>query len=234
MAKPIIGIGSTNAGLGGYIPQVNRTGFTELRERKLFFSQRELGLFIPKTLRGGYGDLPMGTVMAEDTNTGLLVPYIPDTIDNEKDLGRIDLVTGCNAANTFQIWTEDSGKLKVGNVIVMSDSDGTYEEATVAGLAIYDDKRWTVTLSGVTTANFEIGAKKANCYLKAGASGKRSTAKYLLDQDCFTGGYDNPNGALTSVFLSNGIVYKASCTGLDATALSALSGVEDGLFAIFK
>ena len=234
MAKPILGIGTTNAGLGGYTPQVNRTGFTELRERKLFYSQREMGLFIPKTLRGGFGDLPMGTVLAEDTNTGLLVPYIPDVIDIDKDFGRIELVTGCNAANTFQIWTEDSGKLKVGDVIVLTDTDGTYEEATVSALAAYDDKRWTVTLSGVTTANFEIGAKKANCYLKSGASGKRSTAKYLLDQDTFTGGYDNPNGALASVFLSNGIVYKASCSGLDATALSALNGVEDGMFAIFK
>lgn len=234
MAKPIIGIGTTNAGLGGYIPQVNRTGFTELRERKLFFSQREMGLFIPKTLRGGFGDLPMGTVLAEDTNTGFLVPYIPDVIDIENDLGRIELVTGCNAADNFQIWTEDSGKLKVGDVIVLTDTDGVYEEATVSALAEFDDKRWTVTLSGVTTANFEIGAKKANCYLKAGASGKFSAAKYLLDQDSFTGGYDNPNGAQTSVFLSNGIVYKASCTGLDATALSALGGVEDGLFAIFK
>ena len=214
MAKPILGIGTTNAGLGGYTPQVNRTGFTELRERKLFYSQREMGLFIPKTLRGGFGDLPMGTVLAEDTNTGLLVPYIPDVIDIDKDFGRIELVTGY--------------------VIVLTDTDGTYEEATVSALAAYDDKRWTVTLSGVTTANFEIGAKKANCYLKSGASGKRSTAKYLLDQDSYTGGHDNPNGALTSVFLSNGIVYKASCSGLDATALSALNGVEDGMFAIFK
>lgn len=234
MAKPIIGIGTTNAGLGGYIPQVNHTGFTELRERKLFFSQREMGLFIPKTLRGGFGDLPMGTVMAEDTNTGLLVPYTPDVIDNDKDLARIELVTGCNASNTFQIWTEDSGKIKVGDIIVLTDTDAAYEEATVSALAIFDDKRWTVTLSGNTTANFEVGAKKANCYLKSGATGKRSTAKYLLDQDCYTGGYDKPNGALTSVFVSNGIVYKAACTGLDATALSALGGVEDGLFAIFK
>ena len=121
MAKPIIGIGSTNAGLGGYIPQVNHTGFTELRERKLFFSQRELGLFIPKTLRGGYGDLPMGTIMAEDTNTGLLVPYIPTTIAVEKDLGRIELVTDNITATTFQIWTEDTGKLKVGDVIVLTE-----------------------------------------------------------------------------------------------------------------
>lgn len=235
MAKPIIGIGTTNAGLGGYIPQVNRTGFTELRERKLFFSQRELGLFIPKTLRGGFGDLPMGTVLAEDSNTGLLVPYIPDVINIEKDLGRIELVTDNITATTFQIWTEDTGKLKVGDVIVLTDSDGAYEEATVSALAAYDDKRWTVTLSDATTTSggFTV-AKSANCYLKSGASGKRSTAKYLLDQDSFTGGYDNANGALSSVFLSNGIVYKASCTGLDATAQHALGGVEDGIFAIFK
>lgn len=234
MAKPIIGIGTSNAGLGGYIPQVNRTGFTELRERKLFYSQREIGLFIQKTFLGGYGDLPKGTVVAEDVNTGFLVPYIPDTIDVEKDFGRIELVTGCNASNTFQIWAEDRGKIKIGNIIVLVDSDTTAEEATVTGLAAFDDKRWTVTLSGNTTGNFEVGAKKANCYLKAGASGKRSTAKYILDQDTFTGDADNPNGSLSSVFVSNGVIYKDYCFGLDATALSALGGTVDGLFAIFK
>ena len=51
--KPIIGIGSTSGGLGGFVPQVNRTGYTSLRERKLFYSQREVGLFLPKTILGG-------------------------------------------------------------------------------------------------------------------------------------------------------------------------------------
>ena len=233
MAKPIVGIGATNAGLGGFVPQVNRTGYTSKRERKLFHSQREKALFLPKTVRGGYGELPMGTVMAEDTNTGLLVPYIPDTL-SATDLGRIMLVTGCNATNTFQIWTEDSSKIKSGDVIILTDTDGVYEQATVSSVVKYDDKRYTVTLSGNTVANIEIGAKLGNCYLKAGTTGKYSVAKYVMDQDTFAGYYDNPNGAITSVFVSNGILYTVACTGLDATAITALGGVSDGQFTIFK
>jgi hypothetical protein len=235
MAKPILGVGVTNAGLGGYIPQVNRTGFVEIRERKLFFSQREMGLFIPKTLRGGYGDLPAGIILAEDVNSGFLVPYIPDVTDFTKDLGRIALVTDNVTATTFQIWKEDSGKIKTGDVIVLTDSDGAWEEATVSTVLPLDDRRYTVTLSAatVTVGGFTI-AKSASCWLKAGTANKRSTAKYLLDQDTYTGEYDNPNGSLSSVFLSNGVIYKDSCIGLDATAVTALGGTIDGSFLIIK
>jgi hypothetical protein len=235
MAKPILGVGVTTGGLGGYTPQVNHTGFIEIREKRLFFSQREAGLFIPKTLRGGYGELEAGTILAEDTNTGFLVPYIPDDI-LATDVGRIMLAADHDVATTFKIWAEDRGKLKVGDVVVLTDSDDVYEEATVSGVALDANGRTaTVTVSAATTTvgGFTV-AKSGNAYLKAGASGKRSTAKYVLDQDQFTGDFDNPNGGLTSVFLSNGIIYKDSLVGADATALSALSGVVDGQFVIFK
>lgn len=232
MSKAILGIGRTNGGLGGYTPQVNHTGFTELREKRLFFSQREIGLFLMKTVRGGYGEVPAGTILAEDTNSGFLVPYIPDTISAE-NIGRLMLVTGCNATNTFQIWKEDSGKIKAGDVIVLTDTDGTYEEATVLSMAKVNDRIHSVTLSGNTTGNFEL-AKSACCYLKAGTSGKRSVAKYVLDQDTFAGEYDNPNGAQVSVFVSNGVLYGSSLIGHDATAATALGSVTDGQFVIIK
>ena len=233
MPKPIIGIGSTTAGLGGYTPQVNRTGFTEIREKKLFLSQREIALILPKTFRGGYGELAAGTVMAVDTNSNTLVPYIPDTINLVADMGRIDLVTDCNTATSFLIWVEESGKIKAGDVIVLTDSDGTYEEKTVSTIAVYDEKRSTVTLTAATTGNFEV-SKSANCYLKAGTTGKLSVAKYILDQDIFTGTHENPNGALGSVFISNGVLYKNSCVGLDGTAITALGGIDETLHVIFK
>jgi len=234
MATPIIGVGVTNAGLGGYIPQVNHTGYTEFRERRLFFSQREMGLFIPKTVRGGYGEIPAGTVMAEDVTSGFLVPYIPDTTSVD-DLGRVMLVSDNITATTFVIWKEDSGKIKTGDVIVLSDSDGAWEEATVSTVLPLDSRRHTVTLTGATTTvgGFTV-AKSASCWLKAGTANKRSTAKYIIDQDTFSGEADNPNGALTSVFVSNGILYKDACTGLDSTAITALSGVVDGNLVIFK
>lgn len=56
--KPIIGIGSTSGGLGGFVPQVNRTGYTSLRERKLFYSQREVGLLCLKQFAAVTGNFP--------------------------------------------------------------------------------------------------------------------------------------------------------------------------------
>ena len=237
MAKAVMGPGITSAGLGGYGPQVNRGGYTAIRERKLFKSQREVALLLEKTIRGGYGDILAGTVMAEMTAAPYdLVPYIPDTISTT-DVGRIFLVNDNITAATFKIWAEDRGKLKATDVIVLTDTDGTYEEATVSSIAEDAGGRtWTVTLSGATTTagGFTV-AKSANCYLKAGASGKRSTAKYILDQDVYTGDYENPGpGAQTSVFLSNGILYKNMMIGLDTAAATALGAVVDGNFVIVK
>ena len=237
MAKAVMGPGVTSAGLGGMAPQINRGGWKSLRERKLFYSQREISLLLEKQIRGGYGDLLAGTVLAEMTAAPYdLVPYIPDAI-SVTDVGRIFLVSDNITAATFKIWAEDRGKLKATNVIVLTDTDGTYEEATVSSMAEDAGGRtWTVTLSGatVTAGGFTV-AKSANCYLKAGASGKRSTAKYILDQDVYTGDYENPGpGAQTSVFLSNGILYKNMMIGLDTAAATALGAVVDGNFVIVK
>ena len=48
------------------------------------------------------------------------------------------------------------------------------------------------------------------------------------------GEIDNPNGAQTSVFISNGIVYKEALVNLDATAATSLGAVVDGNLVIFK
>lgn len=233
MSDKIIGIGISNAGIGGDLPQVNHVAGPQFREKRLFFSEPEVALIIQKNVRGGYGDLEIGTVMAVDSNSGFLIPCVPDTI-SANDKGRAMLVTGCNAANTFKIWKEDSGKVKTGDVIILTDTDGTYEEATVSTVTLDADGRMaTVTLSGVTTGNFEI-AKSACAYLKAGTTGKKSLAKYILDQALSTGEYDNPNGAHTSVVLSNAILYKDALVGADTTALTALGGVVDGPYVILK
>jgi len=235
MSDKIIGLNITSAGIGGDLPQVNHTGYTQFREKRLFFSEREVALIIQKTVRGGYGDLEMGTVMAVEAATGLLVPYVPDTI-SAADPGRLMLATDNITATTFKIWKEDFGKIKAGDVLVLTDTDAAYEEATVSTVIMDADGRTaTVTLSGatVTVGGFTV-AKAANCYLKAGASGKRSTAKYVMDQHLSTGDYTNPNGAHTSVVLSNAIMYADAMVGADATALSALGGVVDGPYVVLK
>ena len=235
MSDKIIGLNVTTAGIGGDLPQINHVMGPQFREKRLFFSEPEIALIIQKNVRGGYGDLEAGTVMAVETLTGFLVPYLPDTI-RAADVGRIMLVSDNVTATTFKIWKEDIGKLDVDSAIVLTDSDGAYEAAVVASIvADAGGRTYTVTLDAATTTvgGFTV-AKSACCYLTAGASGKFSTAKYVLDQHLSTGDYTNPNGAHTSVVVSNAILYKDAMIGADATALTALSGVVDGPYVILK
>ena len=236
MSDKIVGINVTSAGIGGDIPQVNHTGYTQFREKRLFFSEPEIALIIQKNVRGGYGDLEIGTVMAVETATGMLVPYVPDTVGGA-DVGRLYLATDNITSNSFKIWPTDMGKIKTGDVIVLCDTDaGAYEEATVSTVVLDTNGRMaTVTLSAATTTvgGFTV-AKSANCYLKAGASGKRSVAKYILDKHLSTGTDENPNGAHTSVVVSNATLYKDALVGADATALASLGAVEDNPYVILK
>ena len=235
MSDKIIGMNVTTAGIGGDLPQVNHVMGPQFREKRLLFSEPEIALIIQKNVRGGYGDLEMGTIMAVDSNSGFLVPYIPTTI-SATDKGRVMLITDNITSATFKIWKEDSGKIKATDVVIMTDTDAAYEEATVLSVVVDADGRMaTVTLTAATVqaGGFTV-AKAANCYLKSGAAGKKSDAKYVMDQYLSTGGYDNPNGAHTSVIVSNAIVYADALVGSDAAALTALGGVSDGPYVILK
>ena len=235
MDNRIIGPGITKAGLGGDKPQFNTTGKIQFRGKRLFFSRPEQALILQKMLKGGYGDLEEGTVMAVHTTTGLLYPYIPDTF-SASDVGRIMLVTDNITSATFMVWKEDAGKLAAGDVIVLWDTDGTYEEATVSTVADSGDgRRYTVTLSAATaTAGGFIVSKSACCWLKGGSAGKRSDAKFILDAFTSTGDIENPNGAFSSVVVSNAILYADGLVGADATALTALGAVTDSPYVILK
>lgn len=235
MSDKIIGLNVTTAGIGGDLPQVNHVMGPQFREKRLFFSEPEIALIIQKNVHGGYGDLEAGTVMAVAAATGLLVPYVPDAIA-ATDVGRIMLATDNVTATTFKIWKEDVGKITPDDTIVLTDSDGDYEAAAISSVVLDADGRMaTVTLSAATTTvgGFTV-AKAANCYVLAGAAGKRSDAKYVLDQHLSTGDYTNPNGAHTSVVVSNAVLYKDAMVGADTTALTALNGAVDGPYVILK
>jgi hypothetical protein len=232
-----IGMNKSNAGLGGYAPQQNLTGYPRMEEKRLFHSRREIALLLDKTVRGGFGELEMGTIMSIDQNSGNLVPYIPDTISTE-DVGRAFLLNNIASAGTsFDLLLSDSYKFESGDVIILTSTAGTYEEATISDVdrVSYPHKA-VVTLSAGTSAGFTV-AEQANAYLKSedAASGKRSVAAYLMDQTIYTG-IENPDpGALTSVVLSNAVVYKSGCVGMDAAAMSNLGNViEDGIFYVIK
>lgn len=230
-----VGLNKTNAGLGGNVPQFNLTGYTNLREKRLYFSQRDIALLLGKTMKGGFGEVEMGTVLALDQNTDKLVPYVPDTI-SATDKGRAFLANDCDQTDNFDLPMEQSYKIQVDDVLIMTDTDGSYEEVTVSDIDrdSYDWKA-VVTLTGATSGTFTV-AKKANVYPKAEdtGSGKRSKAVYVLDINIDTG-LEPQDGALVSVLLSNAIIYQDACVGMDSTAISDLGNVSsDGQFYILK
>ncbi len=230
------GIDRTSAGLGGVIPQQTITGYHTAIYKRLYKSPREVALLLDKTFRSAYGCLPVGTVLAEDFNTGDLVPYTPDTI-SEQDPSRVFLLNDCDAASNFDVELLESYKIASGETIILTDTDTGGEAATIDSIdRTSSNYKATVTLTGATTGSFTV-ANSANCYLKAedAASGKRSVAKYILDMDVDTGAGQYAKGGLGAVLLSNAIIYKGSTVGMDATAITNLGNVsEDGAYYVIK
>lgn len=227
---------NTTAGLGGSIPQLNRGADTP-GYKPLYHSLPEVALIIDKTLKAGYGVLRAGTVAAVAGN--YLVPYTQDDHDNA-DVTRAYLVTdGANGANVCYVTQTDSYKFAVGDTIMLvRDNAGAPDYHDGGAITAIDRTtesfRAKITFTTVFGAATFTTANKANCYVKAGTNAKGSKAVYVIDQDIDTGTGEDAKGALTSVCVSNAVLYKNNMTNLDSSAVTDLGGVVDGRFFILK
>lgn len=225
-------------GPAGDIPQQTIRGIVPMFFKRLYKSPREVALLLDKTLRGGYGVLEIGTVLAVDQNdTDLLVPYTPDTIDYE-DVSRVFLQNDCDDSDNFYVDLLESYKLAEGDTIVMSNDDDDYEDEVIDSIdrTTYANLgRALVTLEGTAALDYTV-AKKANCYVKAkddSSGNKNSKAVYILEMEVDTGAGEAANGGLGVVLLSNAIIYQSDCVGMDAQAITDLGNVtSDGIYYI--
>lgn len=228
-------------GIRSSVPQMNR--YPEGAGIKaLFHSVRDIALIIDKTVQAGYGYLKAGTVMAINCSDaggkGKLVPYVP--ISTSVVLGEVSaigvaaIVKDCASGHVY-VSIEDSYMFEVGDDLVL---DNDSDEGPVAAAAITAIDRTTSTIyADITTTafshtNFTV-AKKSYVHVKAGASGEYTTAAYVLDKDVDTGVGTEALGALTSVVVSNCVLYKNSMYNLTAEAIASL-GAVDGRFFIMK
>jgi len=223
-------------GLGGSMPQLNRSGETP-GSKALFHSVRDIALIKDKTVQGGYGALKAGTIMATNAVTGDLVPYTPITF-GALNMSRAYLVTDYGTGATIMYVTiPDSYKFAVDDELAMAEDDGpTYHNAGVISAIdrTTEPHRAKITVTtGVASANFTT-AKHANCYVRASAATNFSVATFILDQDIFTGEGESALGANTSVIISNAILYTGSLINLDTAAGTALGTVTDGNHTILK
>jgi hypothetical protein len=244
-----IGPGKSTAGLGGNYPQVNREGHTKLRQKMLFYSDRGVALIVPKTIKGGFGNLELGTplaVMYDGSNAAQdkLVPYAAAAdwadLTPSTDPARVMLLANADAtASKFYIDVTKVGRFDEDDVVVLAEDDGpTYEEVTITSIDDeYNDVMAEITISGELSNAFAT-ANNACVYHKGdtndGGNTHLSKAVGILDEDCATGDADNPTGAHASMFVSNGILVNTTLKNMDSQALTDLGATEDGMYTIFK
>lgn len=223
------------------IPQMTR-GPEGVGLKPIFHSVRDIALILDKTVAAGYGYLKAGTVMAVNAsaagNVGKLVPYVPIStavvLGKDSAIGVAPMVQNGSSGH-FYVSLDDAYKFVVGDdVFFDNDSDegpvdmGTITAIDVTTSTLYAD----ITCTAYTATNATV-AKKAYAYVKTYASDPYTIAKYILDKDIDTGVGSDSLGALTSVVVSNAILYKNNLINLTAEAITAL-GVEDGRFFILK
>ena len=224
-------------------PQMNRYPETP-GIKALFHSVRDIALIIDKEVQAGYGYLKAGTVMAINLSTdgggGKLVPYVPLSngtgqvaIGTISALGVAPIVKDSIADHVY-VSLDDSYKFEVGDYLY---ADNDSDDGPISGGIISDIDRTTsplyadITVASLTETNVTM-VKGSYVYVYAGASGN-NVAKYILDKDVDTGVGADAIGALTSVVVSNCVLYKNALYNLTAEAIAAL-GVVDGRFFIMK
>lgn len=232
----------------GSIPQQNASAQAP-GSRALFHSVRDIALILDKTAKPGYGVLKAGTLMGvvtgetDASHYGMLVPYAmlnasaPFNKGNAKAYLTTDFASG--GATVCQVTNEDSYKLQVGDHLVMG---ATGETSVATGAELTGIARdlltgiATLTFTSITLAVMTVANEAYVHVQQSDSSAPFSEAVYVLDQDIDTGVGENAAGALTSVVVSNAILYKAMLDGIngEADAYTDLGAVTDGRFVILK
>lgn len=223
----------TTKASNGTMPQIRHAVESKGRDA-LFHSMREQALILDGTCRSGYGVLPAGTIMQQDSD-GLLFPYPGTAYDVvlSRSLVLQDVGSG---ATTLMVSMDDSYKYVVGDSLFMS-RNGAYMDLG----AITDIDRDTYSFGAVITftnapgdATYTIAAGTA-IYMEADTTeADGMEALTILDGDYDTGTGENAAGALVSFVLSNAILYKIKMENVDASALSDLGAIDRDPYIVLK
>ena len=223
----------------GDIPQFNRG--VESEYKRLFYSERSIALFLQKTFHAGYGSVPAGQIVAVDSVTGKIVPYVPATYSNlvSQQKGRAALIVD-GGVNTYCYVTNDNSyKFTVGQSLAATYSNSTYLDCGAITAITRDSGatgRAKIEFTNAIDANYTV-ANEANIYVLTDSSSPYTKDKYVLDKSIDTGTGENAAGALTSVVIANAVLYIGLLTDYDSAVLSDLGttvAIADGQYLIFR
>ncbi len=171
----------------------------------------------------GYAAAPFTITAGSDalTLTWKTIGVVSTLASMVKDAGEAVAATRTTTGVDYQ-----QGALSAEDLGAITAIDRTAVNGTQAKI--------TFTTAITTYANFST-TYFANVYVKGGDAATPFTkAECILDADIDTGTGENAVGALTSVVLSNAVLYTASLIGLDAAAITDLGAVTNGRFTILK
>lgn len=225
----------------GSVPQMNR--YPEgLGQKALFHSVRDIALIIDKSVKAGYGVLPLGTIMAVNSNDKKLVPY-PQATAASNDTNAKAFLVADGATDSAIVYTtvKDSYKFEVGDSLIIA-TDAAVDAQDLGAITAIDrtDANGTRAKITATTNLSDAGgdftvANATHVYLEGGdTSAPFTKAQYVLDKDIDTGEGENAEGAITSVVINNAVLYEAALIGYDDAAATDLGTTEDGRFVILK
>ena len=222
-------------------PQINR-GF-EGEGKRLFYSERAISLLMNKTVQEGYGLLDMGTAMAAPTVSGELVPYPPVAFSGEdfsdpKFSAYIPLILDGTVDAWFYCSNADAAKVRVGQAMGLAfyNTGYTYVDlGDVVSITLNSgvNGRAKIVVTNAPTTNATV-ARQAAAYVKTDSSSPYAKCSCIADKGVDTGIGQNAKGGLTSVVISNAILYRYMCQNLDSDAITDLSASTDGQFLILK
>jgi len=207
--------------------------------KKLYYSEPLAALKIPITLQAGYGKLEAGTALSKNDsaagNLGKYIPYDPTATITGAEVapGRAYLVANSgNTSTIVYVTMDDSYKFKVGDDLIICDSDG--EGALDNMGAITEIDRTTYTHMAKITATTQTGddfttAKFAFVMVEGAV-----TCDGILEKTVDTGTGEDADGALATMIVSNCMLYTGMLTCVDSAARTDLSASQLGQYTLIK
>jgi hypothetical protein len=192
--------------------------------KRMYFSEPSAARRIPRTVKGGYGILEHGMLMAENLSVatkGKLVPYDMDAVTGtELSPCRAYLLSDvASGATTVEVAVNDSYKFEVGDELVIRDSATTYTglgAITAIDRAAYPHK---VVITVATAAGAAFTTAQHGYVAIKGVD----VAVGILDKSVDTYVGADAKDANTVLLLGNAVLYAGVVTNQDSAGLNDIN-----------
>jgi len=222
------------------IPTISYGSQTDYK--RLYYSDPNAALKVPITLQAGYGEVEVGTLLAENKsasgNDGKFVPYNPTSFDGTgENYGRAYLVQNTGTTDNFVYVTmDDSYKFAVGDDLIINDDTTSAENLgaiTAIDRTTYSHMAKITATTNIGGVAFETGNYAYVC-VEAGTSGNNySDAVGVLEKTVDTGTGSSAAGAVATLILKNAVLYSGMLGNVDSAARTDLSASTFGQFTYF-